>query len=298
MRGGLPEERVAAFGLDVSAVAGVGAACRAGGDVGEQGGCEGGVGEVGVGQAVAEGVLGGDVAGEEVFVVDFDAFGEGDLQEEAGGCVWCDGVEQGAVVGGFGGDGVGEAAGGGLGAVEDVDDGLSGFLAGEVPEDNGGDVRVGDEAVDGADAGVVDYDLGVFALACDVEDQVVGGWIGLGNDGLVGLFIFRLDFWFRGTYDVGAIPAFGCELVDKHEAHVGGGVHGRCERIGIPEDDRTVSASLSLQSIERCIDECGCDSSRSTTRDHGAVVSGARNRRAIRFVREEYTSKVCAVEEA
>jgi hypothetical protein len=57
-----------------------------------------------------------------------------------------------------------------LGAVEDVDDGLAGFLAGEVGEDDGGDVGVGDEAVDGADAGVVDDDLGVGALACDAED--------------------------------------------------------------------------------------------------------------------------------
>jgi hypothetical protein len=57
-----------------------------------------------------------------------------------------------------------------LGAVEDVDDGLAGFLAGEVGEDDGGDVGVGDEAVDGADAGVVDDNLGVGALACDAED--------------------------------------------------------------------------------------------------------------------------------
>jgi hypothetical protein len=48
-----------------------------------------------------------------------------------------------------------------------------------VGKDDGGDVGVGDEAVDGADAGVVDYDLGVGALACDAEDEVVGGWIGL-----------------------------------------------------------------------------------------------------------------------
>ena len=152
------------------AVASVGAAGDAGCGVGVEGCCEGRVGEFGVGQAVAEGVLGGDVAGEEVFVVDVQAFGEGVLEEEACGCVGRDGVEQGAVVGGFGGDGVGEAAGGGLGAVEDVDDCLPGFLAGEVGEDYGGDVRVGDEAVDGADAGVVDYDLGVGALGGDVED--------------------------------------------------------------------------------------------------------------------------------
>jgi len=168
--GGLPEERVAAFGLDVRAVAGVSAACGAGCDVGSEGGCEGRVGEFGVCQAVAESVLRRDVAGEEVFVVDVDAFGERVLQEEAAGGVGRDGVEQDAVVGGFGGDGIGEAAGGGLDAVEDVDDCLAGFLAGEVPEDYGGDVGVGDEAVDGADAGVVDYDLGVGALAGDGED--------------------------------------------------------------------------------------------------------------------------------
>ena len=67
-------------------------------------------------------------------------------------------------------------------AVEDVDDGLARFLAGQVAEDDGGDVGVGDEAVDGADAGVVDYDLGVVALACDVKDQIVGGWVGLSDD--------------------------------------------------------------------------------------------------------------------
>lgn len=168
--GGLPEERVAAFGLDVCAVAGVSAACGARGDVGREGGREGGVGEFRVCQTVAESVLRRDVAGEEVFVVDVDALGERVLQEEAAGGVGRDGVEQGAVVGGFGGDGVREAAGGGLDAVEDIDDGLAGFLAGKVPEDYGGDVWVGDEAVDGADAGVMDYDLGVGALAGDGED--------------------------------------------------------------------------------------------------------------------------------
>lgn len=168
--GGLPEERVATFGLDVSAVAGVSAASGARGDVGREGGREGGVGEFGVGQAVAESVLRRDVAGEEVLVVDVDALGERVLQEEAAGGVGRDGVEQGAVVGGFGSDGVGEAAGGGLCAVEDVDDGLPGFLPGEVAEDDGGDVGVGDEAIDGADAGVVDYDLGVGALAGDADD--------------------------------------------------------------------------------------------------------------------------------
>ena len=166
----MPESWVAAFGLDMRAVAGVGCAGDAGCCVWRESGCEGGVGEFGVGEAVAEGVLGGDVAGEEVFVVDVDAFGEGVLEEEACGCVWGDGVEQRAVVGGFGGDSVGEAAGGGLGAVEDVDDGLAGFLAWQVGEDERGDVGVGDEAVDGADAGVVDYDLGVGALGGDVED--------------------------------------------------------------------------------------------------------------------------------
>ena len=109
-RGGLPEQRVAAFGLRVRAVARVGAACGADGGVGQKSGGEGGVGECRVGQAVAEGVLRGDVAREEVFVVDVDAFGERVLQEEAAGGVGRDGVEQRAVVGGFGGDGVGEAA--------------------------------------------------------------------------------------------------------------------------------------------------------------------------------------------
>lgn len=177
--GRLPEEGIAAFGLDVRAVAIVGAACGAGGGVGVEVGCEGRVGEFGVRQAVAEGVLRCYIAGEEVFVVDVESFGEGVLQEETCSRVLDYGVEEDAVVGGFGGDGVGEAAGGGLGAVEDVDDCLPGFLAGEVGEDYGGDVRVGDEAVDGADAGVVDYDLGVGALACDAEDEVVGGWVGL-----------------------------------------------------------------------------------------------------------------------
>ena len=54
--------------------------------------------------------------------------------------------------------------------LESVDDGLAGFLAWQVGEDERGDVGVGDEAVDGADAGVVDYDLGVGALGGDVED--------------------------------------------------------------------------------------------------------------------------------
>jgi hypothetical protein len=57
-----------------------------------------------------------------------------------------------------------------LSAVEDVDDALPGFLAREVGEDYGGDVGIVDEAVDNPDAGVVDYDLGVVALACDVDD--------------------------------------------------------------------------------------------------------------------------------
>jgi hypothetical protein len=100
------------------------------------------------------------------------------------------------------------------------------------------------------------------------------------------------------TYDVGAIPAFGSELVDKHEADVRGSVDSWVERIGIPEDDGAVSTSLSLQSIKRCVDECGRDSSRSATCDQSAIVRGARNRSAIGLVREEQASKVCAVEEA
>jgi xanthine/CO dehydrogenase XdhC/CoxF family maturation factor len=52
------------------------------------------------------------------------------------------GVERGAVVGGFLDDGVGQAAGRGLRAVEDVDDGLASFLAWEVGKDDGGDVGV------------------------------------------------------------------------------------------------------------------------------------------------------------
>jgi len=104
-----------------------------------------------------------------------------------------------------------------LRAVEDVDDGLAGFLAGEVGEDERGDVGVGDEAVDGAGAGVVDYDLGVGALGCDGDDEVVGCWVGLGG-GLVSKEIHWsciLAFW---THDVGAVPAFGGELVDEDEA--------------------------------------------------------------------------------
>lgn len=92
------------------------------------------------------------------------------MQVEVAICVGDGGVEQFAVVGSLFGNGVGQAAGGGLRAVEDVDDALAGFLAGEVGEDDGCDVGVVDEAVDDADAGVVDYDLGVVALACDVED--------------------------------------------------------------------------------------------------------------------------------
>jgi hypothetical protein len=66
-----------------------------------------------------------------------------------------------------------------LSTVEDVDDALAGFLAWQMGEDDGGDVGVVDEAVDDADAGVVDYDLSVVALACDVDDQLVGCWVGL-----------------------------------------------------------------------------------------------------------------------
>jgi hypothetical protein len=169
-RGCAPQCWVAAFGLHMRAVAVVRGALRAGGGVGCEAGGQRRVGEVGVCQAVAESVLGRDVAGDEVFIVDVDALCEIVLQEISAVGVWNRGVQKLAVVGGLFGDGVGQAAGGGLYAVENVDNCLAGFLAGEVGEDDGGDVGVVDEAVDDADAGVVDYDLGVVALACDVDD--------------------------------------------------------------------------------------------------------------------------------
>lgn len=55
------------------------------------------------------------------------------------------------VVGFVPGDGVGEAAGGGDVAVEEVDEGMAAFLAGEVGEEDGCYVAVCDPGVDGAD---------------------------------------------------------------------------------------------------------------------------------------------------
>lgn len=82
-------------------------------------------------------------------------------------------VQQSAVVGRLFGDGVGQAAGGRLLAIEDVDDALPSFLAWKVGEYDGCDVGVFDKALDGADAGVVNYDLGVVALGGDVEYKIV-----------------------------------------------------------------------------------------------------------------------------
>jgi hypothetical protein len=116
-----------------------------------------------------------------------------------------------------------------LRAVEDIDDTLAGFLAGEVGEDDGGDVGVVDEAVDNADAGVVDYDLGVVALACDVDDQLVGCWVGLWRLYGSARWIFFSVRSFVCTYDIRAIPAFRSDLVDEHDTDLRSRVHGRLE---------------------------------------------------------------------
>lgn len=60
-----------------------------------------------------------------------------------------------AVVGFVLGGGVGESAGGGGFAVEDVGEGVAAFLAGEAGEENGGYVGVGDPGVNGADSYLV-----------------------------------------------------------------------------------------------------------------------------------------------
>jgi hypothetical protein len=168
-----PEHRIAALRLYVCAVAIVCGALGARSDVGLETSIETRICELGVRQAVAKRILRRDVPSGEIPVVDVDAFRERILREEAAGSVLNGRVEQGAVVGSFFGDSIGQAAGGGLPAVEDVDNGLSGFLAGQVSEDDGGDVGVVDEAVDNADAGIVDHNLRVFALASDIEDESV-----------------------------------------------------------------------------------------------------------------------------
>ena len=56
-----------------------------------------------------------------------------------------------AVVGFVLGDGEGEFSGGAGGAVEDVDEGVAAFLAGEAGEEDGCYVGVVDPGVDGAD---------------------------------------------------------------------------------------------------------------------------------------------------
>jgi hypothetical protein len=103
-----------------------------------------------------------------------DAFGEVGLRVVAEEAFGLGRQEEIAVVCVFFGDGVGEFAGEVDVAVEKGDEGAAGILAGKVGEDDGFDVRVGFEAVDEADAGVVDYDNGVCALVGDVVDEGVG----------------------------------------------------------------------------------------------------------------------------
>lgn len=61
------------------------------------------------------------------------------------------GVEEVAVVGFVLGNGEGEFSGGAGGAVQDVDERVAAFLAGETGEEDGGYVGVVDPGVDGAD---------------------------------------------------------------------------------------------------------------------------------------------------
>ena len=127
------------------------------------------------------------------------------------------------------------------------------------------------------------------------SSEAGSAWEGVSGFALFGLWSCCLGLF---TYCVGTVPAFGGELVDEHEADVGGSVYGRFERTGIPVDDRAVSASFSLQSIQRCVDECRGDSSRSTAGDQSAVVRGARDRSAIGLVGKEQASEVSVVEVA
>lgn len=118
---------------------------EAGDGTADGGGGEGGVGEGGVRQPEAELVAGGDVVLVEGAVVDEEALGEVVLREGTGLGA---GVEEGAEV--FLGvrDGVGQAAAGVDVAVEDVDEGVAGFLAGQAGEEDGCDVGVVDPGVD------------------------------------------------------------------------------------------------------------------------------------------------------
>jgi hypothetical protein len=50
---------------------------------------------------------------------------------------------------------------------------LAALLAGEMGEDDSGDVRVVDEAVHDTNTGVVDHDVSVLALASDVDDEII-----------------------------------------------------------------------------------------------------------------------------
>lgn len=106
---------------------------------------EGRVGEGGVRQPEAELVAGRDLVVVEGAVVDEEALGEVVLREGAGLGAR---VEQGAEVLLGVRDGVGEAAAGVDVAVEDVDEGVAGFLAGQAGEEDGCDVGVVDPGVD------------------------------------------------------------------------------------------------------------------------------------------------------
>ena len=109
----------------------------------------------------------------EISVIRPQTFGEVALWEVfpfTGGII---GVEN-AVVFLVACDGVGEFAGGGDVSVEDRGQGSTTVLAGEVRENDGRDVGVGDPRVENADASIVDGYYSIGASRGYVIDQVIG----------------------------------------------------------------------------------------------------------------------------
>ena len=161
---GLPESGVAALGD--GQVLGLGGDGVDGGGAADAAGVEGGVGE-----AETELVAHGDVLGVEVAVVDVQLLVEPGLPVvDAGGV---DGGGGGSVVvGAVERDGVGEVAGRVDLAVEDVDDRVSGLLAGEVGSEDGGDIGVVGEGKE-VDSGRVGDNDGVVASLGNVVDNLV-----------------------------------------------------------------------------------------------------------------------------
>ena len=100
----------------------------------------------------------------------------------------------GPVIGRLFRDCVGQFAGGGGAAVEDVDEGVAGFLAGETGPYDGNDVGGGEDGLEEEGADGVDYDDGFFVGGGDGGDEGVAVVPGVEVDTVAGV---AFDLWER-----------------------------------------------------------------------------------------------------